>query len=121
MQQAMQAGVEGRAASHLGLAFEQIGSLGINRLMSGRIVSLFSLARAGTGFYYPTQTHDMMILNLDKSDIIRVAPAEVKSQLKVKFSNRYEAALIGGKAMIRINHPLNPTPPPCSAVRPPLS
>lgn len=100
MQQAMQAGVEGRAASHLGLAFEQIGTLGINRLMSGRIVSLFSLARSGTGFYYPQQTHDMMVLNLDKNNISRVAPTEVKSQLRVKFSNRYEAALIGGKMIL---------------------
>lgn len=92
--------MEGRASSHMGVAYEQIAALGINRLMSSRIVSLFSLARSGTGFHYPHQTHDMMVLNLDKNNIIRVTPTEVKSQLKVKFSNRYEAALVGGKAIL---------------------
>lgn len=92
--------MEGRVNSHMGVAYEQIAALGINRMMSSRIVSLFSLARSGTGFHYPHQTHDMMVLNLDKNNIVRVTPTEVKSQLKVKFSNRYEAALVGGKAIL---------------------
>ena len=103
MHAAMKAGVEGRAASYMGVAFEQIATLGINRMMSSRIISLFSLARAGTGFHYPEQTHDIMVLNLDKDNIVRVTPTEVKSQLKVKFSNRYEAALVGGKAILGEN------------------
>lgn len=100
MMAAVASGSEGRAASHMGVAFEQIAALGVNRLISSRIVSLFSMARSGTGFYYPQQTHDVMVLNLDRGNIIRVTPTEVKSQLKVKFSNRYEAALVGGKAML---------------------
>lgn len=100
MMTAVASGSDGRAASHMGVAFEQIATLGVNRLISSRIVSLFSLARSGTGFYYPKQTHDVMVLNLDRGNIVRVTPTEVKSQLKVKFSNRYEAALVGGKAML---------------------
>jgi hypothetical protein len=100
MMTAVSTGSEGRASSHMGVAFEQIATLGVNRLLSARIVSLFSLARSGTGFYYPKQTHDVMILNLDRGNITRVTPTEVKSKLKVKFSNRYEAALVGGKAML---------------------
>lgn len=100
MQNAVSSGVMGRASSHLGVAYEQIAPLGINRLMSSRIVGLFSLARSGTGFYYPKQTHDVMVLNLEKSNITRVTPTEVKSTLKIKVSNRYEAALFGGKATL---------------------
>ena len=97
---ALEVGNEGRAAKNQGVANEQITTLGINRMMSSRIVGLFSLARSGTGFHYPQQTHDAMVLHLDKSNIVRVTPAEVKSQLRVKFSNRYEAALIGGKSIL---------------------
>lgn len=100
MQIAISSAFHGRASNHQGVAYEQIASLGINRLMSSRIVSLSSLARSGTGFYYPKQTHDVMILNLDKNNIARVTPAEVKSTLKIKVSNRYEAALFGGKATL---------------------
>lgn len=100
MQQAMRTKTEGRVASHAGVAFEQIAKLGITRKMSSRIVCLNSLARSGTGFHYPKQTHDLMVLNLDKNNIVRVAPTEVKSTLKIKFSNRYEAALVGGKAIL---------------------
>ncbi len=100
MQTSIQADFSGRAASHQGVAYEQIASLGINRLMSSRIVSLPSLARSGSGFHYPKQTHDVMILNLDKNNIARATPTEVKSTLKIKVSNRYEAALFGGKATL---------------------
>ncbi|MEO5499616.1 MAG: hypothetical protein ABIR46_03890 [Candidatus Saccharimonadales bacterium] len=100
MQVAISSGITGRASSHLGVAYEQIAPLGINRLMSSRIVGLFSLARSGTGYYYPKQTHDVMVLNLEKNKITRVTPTEVKSTLKIKVSNRYDAALFGGKATL---------------------
>jgi hypothetical protein len=100
MQTAILTETEGRADSHMGVAFEQIAPLGINRLMSSRIVGMFSLARSGTGFHYPKQTHDMMVLNLNKSNIVRVTPTEIKATLKVKVSNRYDAALFGGKNVV---------------------
>ncbi len=100
METAQAAGSEGRAASHSGIAYEQVAVLGVNRKKSSRIVGLFALARSGTGFHYPQQTHDIMILNLAKNNIVKTTPTEVKATLKVKVSNRYEAALFGGKKVI---------------------
>lgn len=95
----------GRVGNALGVVHEVNTLLLINRLLSSRIIALPSLARADSGRDYPEQTHDVQILNLNGNVIRDIVPLEVKSRLKGKFLERYEAALLSGRQHLLIHTP----------------
>lgn len=94
-------GSDGRTSNHRGLGYEHIAQLSISRLHSARLIPVPSFARSDNGSYYPSQTHDLQVLNLNGGDINFVTPLEVKSKNLQKFYTRYqEVGLVFGTGMI---------------------
>lgn len=82
---ALRRGDKGTASNHLGLAHEQNTYLGGNRLLSGRIVFIPSLARSGNGSTYARKTHDVQVAYLRRGKLRFVVPYEVKPSGSGKY------------------------------------
>lgn len=94
-------GREGRSSNHRGLGYEHLTQLSISRMLSARIVPIASFARSASGAHYPSQTHDVQFLNLDRGNIMSVTPIEVKSKLKNRVYKRYQdVGLVAGYELI---------------------
>ena len=88
---------QSKHASNLrSFAFEIGSLLACNRLLSRRLIAIPAFARSDDGNRYPSETHDIQILSLDRGDIEKIIPIEVKSTLIDRYFERYDAALIGG-------------------------
>lgn len=85
MRDASLSGDTGRYGNHFGFAHELTSVLATNRLLSGRIFTMPSLARAGTGENYPTKTHDIQVAYLRRGKFTKVVPMEVKTRMSITY------------------------------------
>jgi hypothetical protein len=95
--QAQEARDEDAMGAYVGVAYETLGALTPNRILSPTLIALPTLARADNGEFYPQQTHDIQLLHLNWGNIEAVTTFEVKSRLRQKFLDRYDAMLLGGR------------------------
>ncbi len=97
----------GRVTNHIGLGFEFNSQLSFNRLKSRNLLALTTLARGDDGSIYPNETHDIQAIGFKHGNIDQITPIEVKSTLKGRHFDRYDAALIGGHRDLLIGDSLN--------------
>ena len=88
---------------HWGFLFEANALMTLLNMKSAQYVPLPSTARADTGYYHASQTHDISIINQHWGDIKKVIPVEIKSRSGRKDRERYEALLIRGKMHLSVN------------------
>lgn len=88
---------------HWGFLFEVNGLMTLLNMKDARYVPLPSTARADTGYYYASQTHDISIINQHWGEIRKVIPVEIKSRSTRKDRQRYKALLIRGKMHLSVN------------------
>ena len=85
------------AADLLGFGHECTALLTLQYLDDPRYVPIPSSARAGAGYDYPNQTHDLTVINQHFGDILKVIPVEVKSKASLQHLKRYDALIVRGK------------------------
>ena len=81
----------------VGLAHELNALATLLYLDDPRYIPMPSTARADTGYYHPTQTHDIMVLNQHWGTIRKVIPIEIKAKASLRDRRRYKSLLIRGK------------------------
>lgn len=91
------------AGHHWGFLFEVNALMTLLNMNDGRYVPLPSTARADTGYYHRSQTHDISIINQHWGEIRKVIPVEIKSRSTRKDRERYKALLIRGKMHLSVN------------------
>lgn len=88
---------------HWGFLFEANALMALLYMNDARYVPLPSTARADTGYYHASQTHDISIINQHWGEIRKVIPVEIKSRSTRKDRERYKALLIRGKMHLSVN------------------
>lgn len=73
-----------------------------------RYIPLPASARADTGYYHRSQTHDISIINHHWGDIRKVIPVEVKSKASLRDRQRYHALILRGKMHLTPNNVFDP-------------
>ena len=91
------------SAQHWGFLFEANALMALLYMNDARYVPLPSTARADTGYYHASQTHDISIINQHWGEIRKVIPVEIKSRSTRKDRERYKALLIRGKMHLSVN------------------
>jgi hypothetical protein len=94
----------GASGHHQGFLFEANGLMALLYMNDARYVPLPSTARADTGYYFASQTHDISIINQHWGEIRKVIPVEIKSRSTRKDRQRYKALLIRGKMHLSVNN-----------------
>jgi hypothetical protein len=87
-----------------GFLFEANALMTILHMNDPRLVPLPSSARADSGYYNASQTHDISIIHQNWGDIRRVIPVEIKSSSSLRDRKRYKALIIRGKMHLTINN-----------------
>lgn len=91
------------SGQHWGFLFEANALMSLLNMNDARYVPLPSTARADTGYYHASQTHDISIINQHWGEIRKVIPVEIKSRSTRKDRERYKALLIRGKMHLSVN------------------
>lgn len=94
---ARQANDHEESADLLGFGHECTALLTLLYLNDPRYVPIPSSTRAGAGYDYPNQTHDISVINQHFGDILKVIPVEVKSKASLHDLRRYDALIVRGK------------------------
>lgn len=97
-------------ADHTGLGFECNALLALNRLRSQSWFAMPALARADSGYYYGSQSHDLLVVRMKKGEIQNIIPVEVKSRTSLTDRNRYQALLVRGKMHLNLEGRSGHTP-----------
>ena len=84
-------------SGYVGFEHECNAHLGILFLDDSRYIPLPATARAGEGYDYPDQTHDLMVINQHWGKILKTIPVEVKARATLRDLKRYEALVVRGK------------------------
>lgn len=92
---ALMRGDSGTASNHLGLAHEHTTYLSGNRLLSGKVIMMPSLARSGNGSTYARMTHDVQVAYLRRGRLRFVVPYEVKAN-EGGASGKYDSPVVSG-------------------------
>lgn len=87
---------------HLGFGHECNALLALLYLNDPNYVPLPSTYRAGSGYEYRSQTHDITVINQHWGEIHRVIPAEVKAAASYRDKQRYKALIIRGKMHLAV-------------------
>lgn len=87
---------------HLGLAHECNALLALLYLNDPNHLPLPSTYRAGSGYEYRSQTHDIAVINQHWGEIHRVLPAEIKAAASFRDKQRYKALIVRGKMHLSI-------------------
>lgn len=85
------------AAAHKGFEYENNTLLTLLYMNDPRHIPLPSTSRGGSGYDYPEQTHDIVVINQHWGDILKVVPTEVKSKTSPRDLRRYNSLLVRGK------------------------
>ncbi len=89
-------------ADHLGFGYECNAHLALLYLNNPNYVPIPSTYRAGSGYEYRSQTHDITIINQNWGRINRFYPVEIKAAASVRDRKRYEALLVRGKMHLSV-------------------
>ncbi len=87
---------------HLGLGHECNALLALLYLNDPNYIPIPSTYRAGSGYEYRSQTHDITVINQHWGEIHRVLPAEIKAAASFRDKKRYRALIIRGKMHLAI-------------------
>jgi len=82
---------------HLGFGHECNALLALLYVNDPNYVPIPSTYRAGSGYEYRSQTHDITVINQHWGTIHRVLPAEIKASASFRDKQRYKALIIRGK------------------------
>lgn len=85
------------ASEMIGFEHECNALLALLYLKDPRHIPLPSSLRSGEGFYYPRQTHDIVVLNQHWGNILKITPVEVKAKASLSDLKRYKALIVRGK------------------------
>src|SRR5919202_2234845 len=96
------------ACDLLGFGHECNALLTLLYMNDPRHVPLPSSARAGSGYDYPEDTHDIVVINQHWGDILKVVPVEVKSKASQRDLKRYKALIIRGKMHLSLTGKYSP-------------
>lgn len=90
-------GYASAVSAHVGLGYECNTLLAANATFSPTQFVIPSFTRAGSGHYYPRQTHDLLSIRQKWGLIKSALPIEVKSAASANDRRRYAALIIRGK------------------------
>lgn len=86
----------------VGFGHECNALLALLYMNDSRHIPLPSTARAGTGYEYRDQTHDIVMINQHWGDILKVVPIEIKARASMRDQVRYKALIIRGKMHLSV-------------------
>lgn len=87
---------------HIGFGHECNALLALLYLNDPNNVPLPSTYRAGSGYEYRSQTHDITVINQHWGEIHRVLPAEIKAAASYRDKQRYKALIVRGKMHLAV-------------------
>lgn len=96
------------AADHRGFQYECNALLSILYLNNPNYIPLPSSSRAGSGYEYKDQTHDISVVHQRWGRIHRVTPVEIKSATSLRDKQRYKALLVRGKMHLSVEGKYDP-------------
>lgn len=99
---ASKAGNTKAIGDHVGLGHECNVLLALLYLNDPNNLPLPSTYRAGSGYEYRSQTHDITVINQHWGEIYRVLPAEIKAVATFRDKQRYKALIVRGKMHLAI-------------------
>jgi len=67
-----------------------------------RFIAIPSFHRAGTGYYYPEQTHDIELISQHYGKVRHILPIEVKARMSNRTAKRYRAMLVGARVHLGV-------------------
>lgn len=82
---------------YIGLEHEINAILAFIYRKNPRYIAIPSSERAGTGYIYPEQTHDLTVISQHFGDIRSIMPVEVKARAGSREKRRYKALIVRGK------------------------
>lgn len=91
-----------RSAEFVGVGYEIDALISLMYSRDPRYIAIPSFQRAGTGYYYPEQTHDIALISQHYGKIRNITPIEVKSRRSRRHIERYRALIIGGRAHLTV-------------------
>ncbi|HEU5122267.1 MAG TPA: hypothetical protein VFT59_05485 [Candidatus Saccharimonadales bacterium] len=86
----------------LGFGHECNALLTLLYMNDPRHIPLPSTARAGAGYEYRDQTHDIVVINQHWGNILKVVPVEIKARASLRDHIRYKALIVRGKMHLSI-------------------
>ena len=99
---ASKAGDSDMGGQHMGFIYECTALLSLLYLNDPRYIPIPSPARSDTGYDYPEQTHDIIVINQHWGEILKVIPVEIKSKASLRDVERYKALIVRGKMHLSI-------------------
>jgi hypothetical protein len=98
----------GGVADHRGFQYECNALLSLLYLNNPNYVPLPSSARAGSGYDYRDQTHDISVIHQRWGKIHRITPIEIKSAASLRDRQRYKALIVRGKMHLSVEGRYDP-------------
>lgn len=98
----------GGVADHRGFQYECNALLSLLYLNNPNYVPLPSSARAGSGYDYRDQTHDISVIHQRWGKIHRITPVEIKSAASLRDRQRYKALIVRGKMHLSVQGRYDP-------------
>lgn len=98
----------GGLADHRGFQYECNALLSLLYLDNPNYVPLPSSARAGSGYEYRDQTHDISVIHQRWGKIHRITPIEIKSAASLHDRRRYKALIVRGKMHLSVEGRYDP-------------
>lgn len=98
----------GGIADHRGFQYECNALLSLLYLNNPNYVPLPSSARAGSGYDYRDQTHDISVVHQRWGKIHRITPIEIKSAASLRDKQRYKALIVRGKMHLSVEGKYDP-------------
>lgn len=95
--------------SLVGFEHECNAHIGLLYMDDPRYIPLPASARAGSGRDYPSQTHDMVVVNQHWGTILKTTPVEIKAHASLRDLKRYDALIVRGKMHLAANGLHDPT------------
>lgn len=96
------AGDKSATSDHSGLGHELNALLTLLYMNDPRYLPLPSHARAGSGYDYPEQTHDIVVINQHWGNILKIVPIEIKAKSSRRDLQRYKALIVRGKMHLSV-------------------
>lgn len=99
---AFQAGNKEAGGDLLGFGHECNALLTLLYMNDPRHIPIPSPARAGSGYDYPDQTHDIVVINQHWGNILKAVPVEIKAKPRRSDLERYMALIVRGKMHLAV-------------------
>lgn len=91
-----------------GLSYELNTLIALLYKRDPRFIAIPSFHRAGTGYYYPDQTHDIELISQHYGSVRAIIPIEVKAKVRSRNRKRYRSLLVSGREHLQLTDECNP-------------